>query len=94
MRCPVLDGASRLWDDSEAGLTSWVTTFQHPVWGRLDQPGNFVEFSVTPGKPAGPLPVLGADTRSILAELGYEETDIDQLREKGDRRMVTPISTR
>ena len=79
----VLDGASQLWDDSEAGLASWVTTFQHPVWGRLDQPGNFVEFSVTPGKPEGPPPVLGADTRSILAELGYEETDIDQLREKG-----------
>jgi crotonobetainyl-CoA:carnitine CoA-transferase CaiB-like acyl-CoA transferase len=78
-----LDGATRLWDDADAGTNTWVAGFRHPVWGRLDQPAGFVDFSVTPARPAGPPPVLGADTSAVLAELGYDADAIEALRVAG-----------
>ena len=49
------------------------------MWGRFEQAGRFVDLSLTPTRVAGPPPVLGADTRSVLAELGYDEASIDGL---------------
>ncbi|HEX5586943.1 MAG TPA: CoA transferase [Acidimicrobiia bacterium] len=78
-----LDGGTRLFDDADAVEQGWVVSFDHPVWGPLEQPGRFVDFSTAPSRVAGPPPVLGADTREILAELGYDADAVDQLRADG-----------
>ena len=57
--------------------------YEHPVWGRLEQPGTFIELSETPGRIAGPPPIIGAHTREILSELGYSVLEMANLHEKG-----------
>jgi crotonobetainyl-CoA:carnitine CoA-transferase CaiB-like acyl-CoA transferase len=75
--------AEEWWDDPDVVASGWVASFEHPVWGRLDQPGRFVDLSVTPTRVVGPPPVLGADTHTILAEMGYDDAQIDELRAAG-----------
>ncbi len=57
----------------------------------VDQPGTDgvklvgvpVKLSRTPGAPAGPGPVLGADTHDVLRDLGYSDEEIAALSEAG-----------
>ena len=55
------------YDDPEVIEKEWVTDYRHAVWGRLEQPGRFLDLSDTPTRIAGPPPVVGAHTREILA---------------------------
>jgi CoA:oxalate CoA-transferase len=41
------------------------------------------KFEKTPGAVTAPPPRLGADTAAILAEIGYDEEDVERLRERG-----------
>jgi crotonobetainyl-CoA:carnitine CoA-transferase CaiB-like acyl-CoA transferase len=70
-------------DDPAAQAAGWVTDYDHPIWGRLEQPGRLFELSETPGRLAGPPPVIGEHTREVLAELGYAGDEIDRLRAAG-----------
>ena len=70
-------------EDPEAIANGWVVTFDHPVWGRLVQPGRFFEFSETPGRHAGPPALVGQHTREIMLDLGYHDAEIDALRADG-----------
>lgn len=51
--------------------------------GRLRFPGIPTRFSATPGAIGDPGPTLGADSRSVLSEMGYAETEIDALMDNG-----------
>ena len=72
-------------DDPEVIEKGWVTDYTHSVWGRLEQPGRFLDFSDTPTRIAGPPPVIGAHTEEILRELGY---DAEEVRRLGDNGVV------
>ena len=63
-----------------AGL---VADYEHPQYGRFRQFGHLVQLSDTPGRIAGPPPLLGQHSREVLAELGYPPEQIGQLREQG-----------
>jgi crotonobetainyl-CoA:carnitine CoA-transferase CaiB-like acyl-CoA transferase len=71
------------YDDPDAIENGWVVAYDHPVWGRLEQPGTFVHLSDTPGRIRRAPPVIGADTREVLEEIGYSHTEIDELRVAG-----------
>ena len=56
-----------------------VADYEHPILGRLRQFGQLIEMSGTPGRIAGPPPLVGEHTRQLLREVGYRDGDIDSL---------------
>ncbi len=60
-----------------------VPAVEHPVAGRVQTIGLPVKFSGTPGKVAGPAPLLGQHTRTILAEAGYSAAEIEAFLASG-----------
>ena len=63
-------------DNVELGL---VARYTHPVAGDMRQFGELIGFSETPGRVAGPPPLVGQDTRAVLHELGHRDGEIDAL---------------
>jgi crotonobetainyl-CoA:carnitine CoA-transferase CaiB-like acyl-CoA transferase len=78
------EDARRAWftqaDVVAAGL---VADYEHPTYGRFRQFGNLIDFSQTPGRIAGPPPLLGQHSREVLAGLGYSAAEIEALRGRG-----------
>jgi len=63
-------------DNVELGL---VARYTHPLLGDMRQFGELIDFSDTPGRVAGPPPLVGQDTRAVLRELGHRDPEIDGL---------------
>jgi crotonobetainyl-CoA:carnitine CoA-transferase CaiB-like acyl-CoA transferase len=76
------DGETILFDD-ELLRTGLVAEYQHPLLGRVRQFGNLITFSDTPGRQERAAPMVGQHTREILAEIGYSDARIDDLRARG-----------
>jgi crotonobetainyl-CoA:carnitine CoA-transferase CaiB-like acyl-CoA transferase len=87
------DRANNWYDDPDAIDNGWVVAYDHPVWGRFEQPGTFVHLSETPGRIRGAPPVIGADTQDVLEEIGYSDDEIDQLRAAGVVAWDLPLNT-
>ena len=60
-----------------------VVAYEHPLLGSLSQFGHLVMFSDTPGRIAGPPPMVGEHTRDILAWAGYGPDAVDELKQNG-----------
>jgi crotonobetainyl-CoA:carnitine CoA-transferase CaiB-like acyl-CoA transferase len=56
-----------------------VTSYEHPERGLLRQFGTLIDLSDTPGRIAGPPPLLGQHTREVLRELGHDDAAVDAL---------------
>jgi len=69
--------------DPEMEAAGLVVEYPHERWGRLRQFGTLINFSRTPGRIAGPPPLLGEHSRQVLAELGYTKSDMDDLKARG-----------
>jgi crotonobetainyl-CoA:carnitine CoA-transferase CaiB-like acyl-CoA transferase len=63
-------------DNVELGL---VARYAHPLLGEMRQFGELIDFSETPGRVAGPPPLVGQNTRAVLHELGHRDPEIDAL---------------
>ena len=62
----------RTWfDQPDLVAAGLVADYEHPQYGRFRQFGHLVHLSDTPGRIAGPPPLLGQHSREVLAELGY-----------------------
>jgi crotonobetainyl-CoA:carnitine CoA-transferase CaiB-like acyl-CoA transferase len=72
------DGRLLLTDETNASL-GLVAEYEHPVLGRLRQFGQLIDLSATPGRIAGPPPLVGQHTRPVLRQVGYRDGDIDTL---------------
>ena len=70
----------------EAGL---VVDIEHKTVGKMKRVSPAIEFSLTPSR-AGAPHILGEDTPAILVELGYGNTEIDNLRTTGVIRWNDP----
>jgi crotonobetainyl-CoA:carnitine CoA-transferase CaiB-like acyl-CoA transferase len=79
--CEVCDAtfSLKLHDDPEFQRRGWVTSYQHPFVGRLDQIGLLFDLSDTPGRVQGPPLIVGQHSRELLAELGYSPAQIEEL---------------
>jgi crotonobetainyl-CoA:carnitine CoA-transferase CaiB-like acyl-CoA transferase len=71
-------GEAPLFDADNVEL-GFVAHYEHPLLGDMRQFGQMIEFSETPGRIGGPPPLVGADTRAILTELGKTGPEIDAL---------------
>jgi crotonobetainyl-CoA:carnitine CoA-transferase CaiB-like acyl-CoA transferase len=60
-----------------------VVQMDHPEVGPILMTGLPLRFSDTPAEMRLPPPVLGADTASVLSELGLTSDEIDSLRRQG-----------
>jgi len=69
--------------DADAVELGMVARYEHPLFGAMRQFGELIRFSETPGRIAGPPPLVGQHTREIMRELGYRDDDIDALRDAG-----------
>jgi crotonobetainyl-CoA:carnitine CoA-transferase CaiB-like acyl-CoA transferase len=70
-------------DQPDALANGWVVAYEHPVWGRLEQPGGFVQLSDTPARVAGGPPIVGEHTAEVLGELGFSASEITDLSRAG-----------
>ncbi len=75
-------GQAMLYDSDNVAL-GLTAEYQHPTLGLLRQFGSMINFSETPGRIAGPPPLLGEHTREVLRWLGHDAARIDQLRDAG-----------
>ncbi|MCH2173175.1 CoA transferase [Myxococcota bacterium] len=75
-------GAS-LWSDDEALANEWVVKYPHPTVDEIGQVGLAFSFSDTPARVQGRPLMVGEDTREILSELGYSESEIDAMLAEG-----------
>jgi crotonobetainyl-CoA:carnitine CoA-transferase CaiB-like acyl-CoA transferase len=71
-------GEAPLFDSDNVDL-GMVASYTHPLLGQMRQFGELIAFSETPGRIAGPPPLVGQDTRAILTELGRSAAEIDDL---------------
>lgn len=69
-------GAS-LWNDPEALERQWVVKYPHPTVVEMGQIGLAFSLSDTPARIQGRPLMVGENSREILAELGYGETEVD-----------------
>ena len=67
-----------LFDDPEMVEKGWVTSYEHPIVGRMDVAGLLFDLSDTPGRVYGPPIIPGQDTRAILDELGHGDEQIEK----------------
>lgn len=69
--------------DPQVQANRMVVRMEHPRAGSLRVLGTPVRLHATPPTHDGPAPDLGADTRAVLSELGYDETAIDDYQRRG-----------
>ena len=72
-----------LWTNPEALKQQWIVRYPHPMVGELGQVGLAMSFSDTPARVQGRPFLVGEHTREILAELGYQDSRINELFESG-----------
>jgi crotonobetainyl-CoA:carnitine CoA-transferase CaiB-like acyl-CoA transferase len=68
---------------AQAIAREMVIDMDHPAVGPIRLLGLPLRFSETPASLRLPPPELGADTTSVLSELGLSSDEIDFLRERG-----------
>jgi crotonobetainyl-CoA:carnitine CoA-transferase CaiB-like acyl-CoA transferase len=75
-------GEAVLFDEDNVRL-GLVAEYEHPIVGRMRQYGNLIDFSETPGRIGGPPALCGQHTRDILGELGYDDAQMQALKDEG-----------
>ncbi|HSP55906.1 MAG TPA: CoA transferase [Dehalococcoidia bacterium] len=70
-------------DSPQVQANGWTVEHEHPKLGIVRQTANLASFSRTPGSSRRTAPLLGQHTDEILYEIGYPDTLIAELREKG-----------
>ena len=75
-----------------------IVEIEHPELGKMRMPKPPVNFVGQAEFPRSLAPILGADTREVLAELGIEDDIISKMEEREEQNRImlasfTPVST-
>jgi crotonobetainyl-CoA:carnitine CoA-transferase CaiB-like acyl-CoA transferase len=82
--CELARSLTHTWcDDPDVVANGYVVAYDHPVWGRLQQPGPFVHLSGTPGRVQRGPALIGQHTRELLTELGFDDDAIGAMHDRG-----------
>lgn len=77
---PILNYAE-VFADSHVRERGMVQEIEHPVGGRIQMLGPAVKLSETPARCNRPSPLYGEHTAEVLREIGYTDTEIQELAE-------------
>ena len=77
------DYAVGLFSDPDAEARGLLSSFEHPVLGRMTMAGSYFDLSDTPGVIGRPPLWPGQDSRRILGELGYGPEEVAKLLAAG-----------
>jgi crotonobetainyl-CoA:carnitine CoA-transferase CaiB-like acyl-CoA transferase len=77
--CAPINDYGRVFTDEHLHERGYFWDAEHPDIGPVRQLGSPMRLSDTPAVRGGAGPVLGADTRAVLGELGYRGDEIDEL---------------
>ena len=82
--CQVIQFLSEVVEDQQVKARHAIVEIEHPTAGQVRTVNSPWRFG-THGKQQEhhPAPILGADTRDLLREVGYTEEEIDELTERG-----------
>jgi len=75
--------AAEVFQDAQVLHRKMVFEMEHPRFGKIKQLGFPIKLSDTPAQAAMPPPDLGEHTDEVLASLGFVQTDISILRQRG-----------
>ncbi len=79
---PIYD-LREVYEDPQTLARDMLVETEHPIAGRISNIGIPVKLSETPGRFSRPAPTLGQHTDEALAELGYSDGEIAELRARG-----------
>jgi glutaryl-CoA transferase len=81
--CGPINDVATAFASPQAQALDMTVDLEHPVLGTVRQTGIPFILSATPASVRTPPPLLGEDTRSVLAELGYDAAAIEALATEG-----------
>lgn len=87
---PVLE-VGQMHADPQALAREMIVETEHPAAGHVKAIGLPIKFSNTPGGVRRAAPIFGQDTREVLRDLGFSDTEIDQLAAQGAIHMPDSI---
>ena len=87
---PVLE-IDEMHADPQALAREMIVETLHPTAGPVKAIGLPIKFSDTPGGVLRAAPQFGEDTREVLREQGFSDTEIDQLAAQGAIQMLDSI---
>jgi crotonobetainyl-CoA:carnitine CoA-transferase CaiB-like acyl-CoA transferase len=91
---PAVEGHSEIFlNDPHAAANEMIAHHQHPVLGRMRVAWHYAQFGNTTRTPGRPTPLLGEQTREVLQEAGFSDSEIAEVYAKGVVRTEVPAGT-
>jgi crotonobetainyl-CoA:carnitine CoA-transferase CaiB-like acyl-CoA transferase len=85
--CSLVHDYAAVAKDEQVAANEYIVERDDPRWGRQRVIGLHVQLSDTPGEIGAPAPLLGADTRDVLLEAGYDDAAIAEFARTGVIRL-------